>query len=369
MIRLPQAAPQLRIKRFRAEIDTAIRQVIDGSHYILGPALERFEAQFAAYLGVRHCIGVASGTDALALALRALGIGAGDEVITTALTAAGTAQAILHCGARPCFVDVDAVTRCIDPAAVEAAITPRTRAIVPVHLFGHAADMARLAAIARTHHLALVEDCAQAHGAYSDGRKVGGFGHAGAFSFYPTKNLGGIGDGGAIVSNDVAFADRVRALRCYGWNDDHRVSAAVGFNSRLDEMQAAILGALLPHLDAGNAERRMLASHYREALADLGVGLPPDPDGCVYQQFAITCDGRDGLRSHLARAGIGTAVHYTPPLHVQPAFATISIPALPRTEELARRLISLPIQPEMAGGEFARAAAAVKEGILQWKMS
>src|ERR1700682_474376 len=226
MITIPQAAPARRIERYRTEIDQAMAGVVTDGHYILGPALEHFEEAFAAYLGVRHCIGVNSGTDALALSLRALGVSPGDEVITTALTFAATAQAILHCGAQPCFVDVDPVTRCIDPAAVEAAIHEKTAAIIPVHLFGHPAAMKALMQTAARHGLAVVEDCAQAHGTTIGGEKAGTFGHAAAFSFYPTKNLGCIGDGGAIATNDSALAAKLRSLRHYGWTSADRISRA-----------------------------------------------------------------------------------------------------------------------------------------------
>ena len=365
---IPQAAPAERIARFRGEIAAAIDRVVRSDRYILGPAVEEFEAAFAAYLGVEHCVGVGTGTDAIALALRGLGIGPGDEVITTALTAAGTAQAILLCGARPRFVDVDPVTRCIDPDAVEAAITPRTAAIVPVHLFGHPAPILRLMALAERHGLAVVEDCAHAHGAMVEARKLGSFGHAAAFSFYPTKNLGGIGDGGAVVCGDAALGGRIRSLRCYGW-DDERVSRQAAGNSRLDEMQAAVLSVLLTHLDEGNAERRALAERYRRCLDGLSVGLPPDDPGAVFHQFAITCDDRERLRRTLQEADIATAVHYCPPLHEHPAFHDAGAPGLPRTEALSRALLSLPIQPEVAAPHFSRIVDGIRRGVLQCQAS
>ncbi|HJX83179.1 MAG TPA: DegT/DnrJ/EryC1/StrS family aminotransferase [Candidatus Angelobacter sp.] len=363
MITIPQAAPARRMERYRAEIDNAIAGVITDGHYILGPALERFEEAFAAYLGVNHCIGVNSGTDALTLALHALGIGPGDEVITTSLTFAGTAQAILHCGAQPCFVDVDPLTRCIDPAAVEAAIHAKTAAIVPVHLFGHPAAMQTLLHIAARHGLAVIEDCAQAHGTSIDGRKAGTFGNAAAFSFYPTKNLGCIGDGGAIVTNDATLAAKLRSLRHYGWADEDRVSWSLGSNSRLDAIQAAVLTALLPHLDEGNRERRALATEYRRLINNDGA-MPLEDPGAIYHQFAITCPQRDALRKYLGeKAGIGTAIHYHPALHLQPAFAASAAIKLPETERLAAELLSLPIQPEVAGPHLARIAEAVREGM------
>lgn len=361
---IPQADPSLRIERFRSEIDRAIAQVVSSKHYILGPAVEAFEADFATYLGVKHCVGVDSGTDALALALRGLGIGAGDEVITTALTFSGTAQAILHCGARPHFVDVDPASRCIDPAAVEAAITERTAAIVPVHLFGHAADMPRLMNIAVRRGIAVLEDCAQAHGASINGRRLGSFGHASAFSFYPTKNLGGIGDSGAIVTNDDALATRLRSLRNYGMQERGLISSTMGFNSRMDELQAAILSVLLKHLDAGNSERLALAHEYRRELAGLDLLLPPDDIGAVYHQFAIAHQDRDHLAYRLrVETGINTAIHYHPTLNRHPAFKDAISDQLPHSEWLSARLLSLPIQPEVVAGKIEAIARSIAKVI------
>jgi dTDP-4-amino-4,6-dideoxygalactose transaminase len=364
MVEIPQAAPARRIARFRTEIDEAIAGVVGAEQYILGPRIEAFEEAFARYLGVRYCIALNSGTDALAFSLRALGIGPGDDVITSSLTAAGTAQAILHCGARPCFVDIDPLTRCLDPVSVEAAIGPQTAAIIPVHLFGQPADMPALLDIAARHGIAIVEDCAQAHGATIDDRKVGSFGNAAAFSFYPTKNLGCIGDGGAIATNDASIAAKARALRCHGWVGGERISASLGFNSRMDELQAAILTVLLRHLDEGNHERRLLAGEYRRHLQNLPVVLPPDDPGAVYHQFAIACEERDALRKHLkGEAGIETAIHYSPALHQQPAFQMDTLVRLVETERLSRQLLSLPIQPEVASRHVAYIAGAVEGGI------
>ena len=357
---VPQAAPQRRIARFRREVDAAVASALGGDAYILGPAVEAFERAFAARAGLAHCVGVASGTDALALALRALGVGPGDEVIAPALTFSGTAQAVLHCGATPRFADVDPATRCLDPAAAAAAVGPRTAAIVPVHLFGHPADMPALMALAGRHGLAVVEDCAQSHGATLGGRKLGTFGHAAAYSFYPTKNLGCVGDGGAVLTGDDRLAGRLRAMRNYGFEGRDRVSRSLGFNSRLDEIQAAILSALLPHLAAGNAERRAVAARYRALLAGVpGLGLPPDDPGCVYHQFAVAHPDRDGLMRHLARAGIGGAVHYAPGLHLHPAFSGGAGAPLPATEALSDTLLSLPVQPEVAADAVERVARAV----------
>ena len=360
---VPQASPSRRIARFRAEIDAAVAGVLGGPDYILGPAVEQFELAFAAHEGAAHAVGVASGTDALALVLRGLGIGAGDEVIVPAMTFAATALAVMQCGAVPRLVDVDPVTRCLDARRAEAAITPRTAAIVPVHLFGHPADLAGLLEVARRHGLALVQDAAQAHGAMAGGVKLGGLGQAAAYSFYPTKNLGCVGDGGAVLTNDGALAERIRALRAYGSTDAGRISRSIGFNSRLDEIQAAILSVLLPHLRAGNAERRAIASRYRDRLHGNRIGLPQDDAGAVYHQFAITCADRDGLRQHLARRGIGSAVHYAPGLQQHPAFDGCAAAPLPVTEALANSLLSLPIQPEVAAATVDRIADAVLEHV------
>lgn len=364
---IPQAAPPRRIARFRREVAAAITGVLDGPGYILGAAVAAFEREFAAHAGRAHGVGVASGTDAIALALRALGVGRGDEVILPALTFSGTAQAVLHCGAVPRFADVDPVTRCLDPGAAVARVTPRTAAIVPVHLFGHPADMPALMALAERHGLAVVEDCAQSHGASLGGRALGTFGHAAAYSFYPTKNLGCAGDGGAVLTDDPDLAARLRSLRNYGFEGGERISRALGFNSRLDEVQAAILSALLPHLAAGNGERRAIAVRYRDLLPP-GIGLPPDDPGCVYHQFAVTHPDRDGLMRHLARRGVGTAIHYAPPLHQHPAFAgsADTDAPLPVTDALAASLLSLPIQPEVATTDaVARVAGAVQDFVGQ----
>ena len=362
---IPQAAPGLRIARYKTEVNAAISTVIAGSSYVLGPAVERFEFEFAAAAGQTHCVGVASGTDAIAIALRALGVRQGDEVIAPAMTFAGTAQAILHCGAIPRFVDVDAETRCLDPEAVAAAVTPRTTAIVPVHLFGHPCDMPRLVEVADRHRLAIVEDCAQSHGATLGGRLLGTFGHAAAYSFYPTKNLGCIGDGGAITTRSDDVAARCRSLRNYGFDGPERVSTRLGFNSRLDELQAAILSALLPHMAKGNRERRANAARYRAALADRdGLDLPPQDAGAVYHQFAIRVADRAGFQRRLREAGIGTAIHYAPGLHEQAAFVSGPRPRLPVTEALSATLLSLPIQPEIATDAADAVIAAILDTVV-----
>jgi dTDP-4-amino-4,6-dideoxygalactose transaminase len=369
---IPAAAPQLRLARFSDDLEKAIRVTLAADRLILGERLERFERRFADYMGVSHSVGVNSGTDAIGLALRACGVGSGDEVITVSMTAAGTGMGILQAGAVPRFVDVDPVRRCIAPAAIEAAIGPRTAAIVPVHLHGHVADMTSVMAIAERHGLVVVEDCAQAHGAVEEttGRRAGSFGRAAAFSFYPTKNLGCAGDGGAVVTSDVEVARRLHALRSYGWEDERRVSTATGFNSRLDEVQAAVLDVMLDHLEEGNRERAEIAAKYRAALGEAGdagaVGLPPEAEGAVHHQFAIESDARDQLRDWLADHGIATGIHYPVGLHDQPAFAAWApSDGLPVTEHLAARFVSLPIQPEVARDQAGSIAETVADGVTQ----
>ena len=358
---IPQADPRRRFLARRQEIEGAIARVLERGTFILGPEVAAFEAEFAALAGARHAIAVASGTDALRLALMALGVKPGDEVITVAMTFAATALAIEAVGARPVFVDVDPATRCMDPDALAAAIGPATAAIIPVHLHGHPAPMPAMGAIAARHGLAVIEDCAQAHGARLDGRHVGTFGQAAAFSFYPTKNLGALGDAGAVVTDDPALAARLARLRHYGF-DAHDRCIETGTNARFDELQAAILRVLLPDLEALNAQRRTLAAQYRARLEG-AVGLPPNGDGSVYHHFAVTIEARDAVRARLAtRHKIGSGIHYALGLHQHPHFANGM--TLPVTERLARQLLSLPIQPEVATGQTGRIADALLESIV-----
>jgi len=357
---LPFAAPMRRFRRLGTEVEAAMARVLAGETAILGAEVAAFEAEFAGLCGMRHAVGVASGTDALRIALEGCGVGPGDEVLVPALTAHATAQAVLLVGARPVYVDVDPVRRAMDPEATAAAVGPRTTAIVAVHLYGVPADAGALAALARRSGLILIEDCAQAHGCTVDGRPVGTFGTAAAFSFYPTKNLGCIGDGGAIVTDDEALDRRFRSLRNYGWRTPARLSEDVAGPSRLDELQAAILRALLPHLAESNAERREIAAQYRTALAGV-VTLPEDVPGSVWHQFVIEVDDRDAVRAALDRLGIGTAVHYEPPLHLHPALRPERATPLHETERLCRRIMSLPIQPEVVGGRVDEVASALQQ--------
>jgi dTDP-3-amino-3,4,6-trideoxy-alpha-D-glucose transaminase len=343
----------------RADIEAAIRRVIDRGWFVLGPEVEAFEAEFAAASGAAHAVGVNTGTDALMLALRVLDIGPGDEVITAPLTAAYTALAIRMAGATPVFADLDPLRCTVAPAAVEAAITSRTRAILPVHLYGQAADMPAIAAIAARHRLAVVEDCAQAHLATAEGRPVGTIGTLGAFSFYPTKNLGALGDGGAVVTSDAALAARLRRLRNGGQTDRyHHVEA--GVNSRLDELQAAILRTRLPRLAGWTARRRAIAARYRAALADAPVRVLPERDpGHVYHLFTVQSEERDRLQASLAADGIGTLVHYPIPVHRQPAFADLPATDCPVADAVASRVVSLPLHPALIDAEVDEVAASV----------
>jgi dTDP-4-amino-4,6-dideoxygalactose transaminase len=343
----------------RADVEAAIRRVVDSGWFVLGPEVEAFEAEFAAASGVAHAVGVNTGTDALMLLLRGLGIGPGDEVITAPLTAAYTALAVMMTGARPVFADIDEARCTIDPAGVEARVTPRTRALLPVHLYGQAADMEPLLRIASRHGLAVVEDCAQAHLATAGGRPVGSFGAGGAFSFYPTKNLGALGDGGAIVTNDPALAARLKRLRNGGQSDRYH-HLEPGVNSRLDEMQAAVLRARLKHLPRWTARRRAIAAGYRERLDEAAVRVAPELDGGhVYHLFTVRSRQRDRLQAHLRDAGIGTLIHYPVPVPRQPALAGERPGECPVAERVCAEILSLPLHQGLSDEDASRVSAAV----------
>jgi dTDP-4-amino-4,6-dideoxygalactose transaminase len=366
VIRVPFGDLKRQYEALRPELDAAAARVLAGGWYILGPEVRAFEEEFAAFCGVRHCVGVANGTEALHLALVGLGIGPGDEVITVANAAVYEALTILQAGARPVLVDVDPQTHTLDPALLEAALTPRTRAVMPVHLYGRMADMPAILAFAERHGLLVVEDCAQAHGARQGGRPAGSMGACGCFSFYPSKNLGALGDGGAIVTDDPALAERLRRLRQYGWSRKYYSTEPAGLNSRLDELQAALLRVKLPHLPAWNARRRELARRYAALLADTPLGLPaPHPDEeHVYHLYVVRAPGRDRLLEALRERGIGADVHYPLPAHQQPIYRDSGYaPAggLPVTERLAAEVLSLPIYPELTDQEADEVAAALRE--------
>lgn len=349
-----KAGPALRV---------AIDRVLESGQYILGEEVERFEREWASYVGAAFAVGVASGTDALALALKAAGVLPGDEVITVSHSAVATVAAIEQIGAVPVFVDIEPVSRCLDPSQLPGLISPRTRAIVPVHMYGQPAAMEPIMTIARNAGLAVVEDCAQAHGAAFRGARVGTFGDAGAFSFYPTKNLGALGDGGAVVTSSPGIAESVRALRQYGWRTRY-VSAVPGMNSRLDELQAAILRARLPHLEADNERRRTIAARYRATLDGTGLVAPAEIPGTLHAMhlFVVECENRESLRSFLRDRDIGTAIHYPLPIHQQPAYRgrVRGGERLPATERLYRRILTLPMGPQLCDEHVARICAALE---------
>lgn len=344
------------------ELMSAVQEVIRSGHFIMGPNVKAFEQEVAAYLGVKHAIGLNSGTDALVIALRAAGVGPGDEVITTPFSFFATAEAISAIGARPVFVDIDPRSYCLEPAQAAAAVTERTRALLPVHLFGQAADMDPLLDLAQEQGLRVIEDTAQALGSEYRGRKVGTLGTAGCFSFFPTKPLGGFGDGGLIATDDEEVAEQARMLRVHGSRKKY-YNEIIGYNSRLDELQAAILRVKLPHLDEWNEERRVAAARYEALLAGMpGVMAPSEePYGRhVYHQYTIRVLGgkRDAVQAKLAEAGIGTMIYYPVPIHCLPAYAG-QCGSLPVAEEAAGEVLSLPLWPEIAEEDQARVVEAL----------
>jgi dTDP-3-amino-3,4,6-trideoxy-alpha-D-glucose transaminase len=343
-----------------ADVRAAIERVVARGWFILGPEVEAFEAEFAAACGAAHAVGVGTGTDAIALTLRALGIGAGDEVITTPLSAAYSALAIMMTGARPVFADIDPERLTLDPARVDQAVTPRTRAVLPVHLYGQPAAMRELEAVAARRRLAIVEDCCQAHFATAEGRPVGTIGVAGAFSFYPTKNLGALGDAGAVVTNDAALAARLRRLRNGGQIDRYH-HQEFGVNSRLDDLQAAVLRARLPWMPQWIARRRALACRYRAALEGLNVDVVPECDpGHVHHLFVVRSRARAGLQAHLAARGIETLIHYPLPIPAQPALLPTSPARCPIAETACGEVLSLPLHPALRDDAVDEIAAALK---------
>ena len=364
---IPQTSPLAGYHARRAEIDDAVARVLASGRYLLGPETEAFEREFAAWVGVRECVSAGSGTEALHLALRAVGVGAGDEVITVSHTAVATVSAIELCGARPVLVDIGGDDFNLDPAGLEAAFSPRTRAVVPVHLYGQSADLAPVVEFCRQHSLRLVEDCSQAHGATYHGRRVGAFGDAATFSFYPTKNLGALGDGGAAVTNDPHIAETLRSLRQYGWRRERYVSDESGWNGRMDELQAAVLRVKLRGLDADNARRGALAAVYAASLANVPELRLPEAlpgRGHVWHQFVIRHPEREGLAEHLRSGGVGTLVHYPVPVHLQPAYRAQDLTAggnsMSVTQRTAREVLSLPMFPELEGEGVERVAKEVR---------
>lgn len=350
--------------RLRSEIEEAVERVLRRGWFILGEEVEAFEAEWAAYCRTGHAVGVGNGTDAVHLALRAAGIGRGDEVVVPALTATFTALAVSMAGATPVFADVDPQRHTLAPAALEAAITPRTAAVIPVHLYGCPAEMEPLVGIARKHSLLVLEDAAQAHGARYRGARAGGLGDVAAFSFYPSKNLGAYGDAGAVVTNDADLAEKVRMLRHGGQRGTYE-HELLGTNSRLDEIQAAILRVKLPHLDAWNERRRALASRYQAGLSDIpGLALPATPEEVepVYHLYVIRTPMRDALRDYLAGAGVHTGIHYPRGVHLQGAFAHLGYEwgSCPQAEAAAAEVLSLPIFPQLSAREVEKVIRLVR---------
>jgi dTDP-4-amino-4,6-dideoxygalactose transaminase len=344
------------------EIDDATARVLKSGWYILGDQVRAFEKEFAEYVGARHAIGVGSGTEALHLALLALGVGAGDEVITVPNTAVATVAAIELTSARAVLCDVRPDSMLIDVEKLAHAITPRTKAIIPVHLFGQPADLDPILKLARAKNIFVLEDCAQAHGATYRGKRVGAYGDIAAFSFYPTKNLGAYGDGGAIVTNDAKLAERVNLLRQYGWRERY-TSDIKGMNSRLDELQAAVLRVKLRHLDEWNAARRERAALYTELLRTVTTPREMAYGQAVYHLYVIQSARRDALATHLKARGIGTAIQYPHTIHLQPAYANLGYRQgdLPVAEKLAREILSLPLYPELSLDDVRAVASAVNE--------
>jgi len=367
-VRIPIFDPRPQLEELWDEIMAAIERVLRSGQFILGPEVKAFEREVAAYLGVKHAIGVNSGTDALIIALHALGIGPGDEVITTPFTFFATAEAISRVGATPVFVDIDPRTFNINPALIEPAITPRTRAILPVHLYGHPADMDPIMEIARAYNLKVVEDAAQAFGALYKGKKAGTIGDVGCFSFFPTKNLGAFGDGGLIATNDDQIAERARMLRVHGARRRY-YHEILGYNSRLDPVQAAVLRVKLHHLDRFNAMRREVALRYSAMLSDIPqVVLPQELPYTyhVYHQYTIRLKAvpRDDLCSALEEAGLGTSVYYPVPIHRLPVYAQRSF-RLPEAERAATEVLSLPMWPGLSAALQGRITELLQQGILR----
>jgi dTDP-4-amino-4,6-dideoxygalactose transaminase len=359
---IAQTDPRAEYLAHSEEINRAIQEVLNSGRYILGTEVQSFEEEFAKFIGARFGIGTASGTDALYLALKAVGVGPGDEVLTVPHTAVATVAAIEMCGAIPVLVDVDLQTYTMDPERLQAAVSPRAKAVLPVHLYGYPADMASILAIAQQHNLTVVEDCAQAHGATYGDKGVGSIGDIAAFSFYPTKNLGAIGDGGLVATSDRGLAEKLNLLKQYGWQERY-VSQVRGWNSRLDELQAAILRVKLRHLTTGNQRRRELAQQYDHGLSQLPLIIPSSrgKGSHVYHQYVIRHNHRDELRAFLAERQIMTLVHYPVPIHLQPAYRGRlgDVGSFPVSERLALEVLSLPLYPEMSEAQINTVVEAV----------
>jgi len=363
---IPLVDLKAQYRALKPEIDAAIGHVLEEAQFALGPPVAAFERDFASYCGTSEAVALNSGTSALHVALLAAGIGAGDEVITTPFTFVATAAAIEYAGARPVFVDIDPVYYTLDPSAVERAITPRTKAVIPVHLFGQPADMDSILDVARRHRLAVIEDACQAHGAEYRDRRAGSIGDIGCFSFYPGKNLGAYGEGGAAVTNNPGYADTMRLLR--SWGERTRYEHAVrGFNYRMDGIQGAILGVKLRHLESWTEARRRHAATYRTLLAGTAAITPVERAGVrhVYHVFGVRLQQRDEWRAHLASQQVQTGVHYPIPIHLQPAYRDLGYDAgdFPVAERVASEILSLPIYPEMTAAQLERIAGIIGAGL------
>jgi dTDP-4-amino-4,6-dideoxygalactose transaminase len=348
----------------KPEIDAAVQQVLTSGKFILGPNVSAFEQEAAAYLGVKHAVGVASGTDALVIALRAAGVGPGDEVIVPAYSFFATAGAVLTVGARPVFVDVNPQTYLIDVAQVEAAIGPHSRAVLPVHLYGQPADMDELRALTVKHGLKLIEDNAQGFGAVYKGRKTGSLGDLGCLSFFPTKNLGGYGDGGMVTTNDDALAEKVRMLRAHGWKKKY-FPEMLGYNSRLDELQAAILRVKLQYVDGWNERRRELAHQYTRCLAEIGLAGPVEaPERShVYHLYIVSLPERERIQQELKEAGVACEVYYPQPLHLAEPCRNLGWHlrgSLPVSEHASQHTLALPLYPELSEDQLSQVVEAVR---------
>ena len=361
---------QAQYRAIKREVDEAIARVVESAAFILGPEVEAFEAAFADYLGARFCVGVSNGTAAIQLAMMACGIGAGDEVIVPANTFFATAEAVSTAGATPVFVDADPLSYTIDIGKIEAAITERTRAIIPVHLYGQPADLDPIFEIAARHKLSVIEDAAQAHGTLYKGRRVGALGRANCFSFYPGKNLGAYGEGGAVVTDDADVARRVRLLRDHGSEQKYQHDI-IGYNFRLEGMQGAVLNVKLTYLDGWNDLRRAHAARYHELLSDANNGgggnaltLPQELPYArhIYHLYVVQTEARDALQKHLSAAGIQTGIHYPVPVHLQPAYRSLGHARgdFPEAERQAARVLSLPMFPELTDEQIARVAESVR---------
>ncbi len=362
-MQIPMVDLGIQYRELKTSLDAAVAEVLESSYFIMGPQGNAFEQEIASYLGVKHAIGVSSGTEALHLALRAAGLGPGDEVITTPFTFIATAEAIAYVGATPVFVDIDPQTFNIDVAQVEKAISPQTKAVLPVHLFGQPADLASLKVICDDHGLLLIEDCAQSCGASLDGKMTGSWGALGCYSFFPSKNLGCFGDGGLIATDSDELAEQIRVLRNHGSRERYHHSV-IGYNSRLDDLQAAVLRVKLRHLDRFNQQRRENAHLYSRLLGELGIEAPyEDGKGVhVYHQYTILSDQRELIQAALADENIASAIYYPIPLHQQEVFQnTCKDLSLPVSEKVAQRVLSLPIYPELVKEQVERVVNTISK--------